>query len=75
MKKRKTSLTVITCLCLCLCLLCIVSGCAKSGSSEDSLKVFYLNSNRTEIISRLYEPQSRAAQGQAGEHLAPKALD
>ena len=75
MKKRKTSLTVITCLCLCLCLLCIVSGCAKSGSSEDSLKVFYLNSTRTGILSRMYEPDSQTVEEQAGELLEQLALD
>ena len=75
MKKRKTSLTVITCFCLLLYFTCMISGCAKRGSSEDSLKVFYLNSNRTGILSRMYEPESRTAQGQAGELLEQMALD
>lgn len=75
MKKRKTSLTAIAALCLCLCLSCIISGCAKSSSSENSLKVFYLNSNRTGILSRMYDPASQTVEGQAEEILEQLALD
>ena len=75
MKKRKTSLTAVAALCLCLCLSCIISGCAKSSSSENSLKVFYLNSNRTGILSRMYDPASQTVEGQAEEILEQLALD
>ena len=75
MKKRKTSLTAVAALCLCLCLSCIISGCAKSSSSENSLKVFYLNSNRTVILSRMYDPASQTVEGQAEEILEQLALD
>ena len=75
MKKRKTSLIAIAALCLFLCLSCIISGCAKSSSSENSLKVFYLNSNRTGILSRMYDPASQTVEGQAEEILEQLALD
>ena len=84
MRKRKPSSSVICFPAACLSVAffaffaffaCAATGCAKTDSSEDSAKVFYLNSDRTGITSTMYKPSAVSVEGLAGELLEQMTLD